>query len=69
MTTTPDAAPKTGWFKRLTTGLQRSSRHLTDQVVGNFVRKPLDMEALDRLEEMLIESDLGPDAAARITEA
>ena len=69
MNTTPDAAPKTGWFKRLATGLQRSSRHLTDQVVGSFVRKPLDMEALDRLEEMLIESDLGPDAAARITEA
>jgi fused signal recognition particle receptor len=42
---------------------------LSEQVVGAFVRKPLDLEALDRLEEMLIEADLGPAAAAKITEA
>ena len=39
------------------------------QVTGVFVKKPLDQEQLDQLEEMLIEADLGPSAAARITAA
>jgi len=66
MTDTPP--PKKGWFQRLTDGLSRSSKQMTEQVVSTFVKKPLDQEALDRLEEHLIESDLGPAAAARITE-
>ncbi len=60
---------KPGWFKRLTEGLSRSSRQMTEQVVTVFARKPLDQAMLDELEEMLIEADLGPKAAARITEA
>ncbi len=64
-----DEAKKPGWFKRLTDGLSRSSRQMTEQVVSTFVRKPLDQDALDALEEMLIEADLGPRAAARITES
>ncbi len=69
MTTTDPAAPKKGWFQRLTTGLQKSSRQFTDQVVSTFVRKPLDNDALDALEELLIQADLGVDASARIVEA
>jgi fused signal recognition particle receptor len=38
-------------------------------VVSTFVKRPLDQAMLDDLEEMLIEADLGPKAAARITEA
>ncbi len=64
-----DAPKKPGWFKRLTEGLSRSSRQMTEQVVTVFARKPLDQAMLDELEEMLIEADLGPKAAARITEA
>jgi fused signal recognition particle receptor len=60
-------APKTGWFKRLADGLSRSSKQMTEQVASALVvRKPLDQEQLDQLEEMLIEADLGPHAAARI---
>ncbi|MFN4287876.1 MAG: signal recognition particle-docking protein FtsY [Brevundimonas sp.] len=59
--------PKKGWLARLSEGLSRSSRQMTDQVVSTFARKPLDAEALERLEEELIEADLGPAAAARIT--
>ena len=39
-----------------------------EQVVGVLGARPLDQERLDALEEMLIEADLGPKAAARITE-
>lgn len=63
-----DTAPqqKRGWFQRLTDGLSRSSRQLTESVVGTVAKRPLDQAALDELEEMLIEADLGPTAAARI---
>ena len=64
-----DAPKKPGWFKRLTEGLSRSSRQMTEQVVATFVKRPLDQAMLDELEEMLVEADLGPHAAARITEA
>ena len=61
--------PKKGWFQRLTDGLSRSSRQMTDQVTSVLTRRPLDQAQLDELEEMLIEADLGPKAAARITQA
>jgi fused signal recognition particle receptor len=61
--------PKKGWLQRLTSGLSRSSQQMTEQVSAVFTKKPLDQEQLDALEEMLIEADLGPVAAARITQA
>ena len=61
--------PKKGWFQRLTDGLSRSSKQMSEQVAAVFVKRPLDQEQLDALEEMLIEADLGPHAAARITAA
>jgi fused signal recognition particle receptor len=64
-----DQPKKPGWFQRLTDGLSRSSRQMTEQVVATFVKRPLDQAMLDELEEMLVEADLGPKAAARITEA
>ncbi|ATQ44480.1 signal recognition particle-docking protein FtsY [Caulobacter mirabilis] len=66
------AEQKKGWFQRLTAGLSRTSREMTEQVTQvatSFTKKPLDQEQLDQLEEMLIEADLGPHAAARIAEA
>ena len=64
-----DTPKKPGWLQRLTEGLSRSSRQMTEQVVATFVKRPLDQAMLDELEEMLVEADLGPRAAARITEA
>jgi fused signal recognition particle receptor len=58
--------PKKGWFQRLSDGLSRSSRQMTDQVVGAFVKEPLGEAALEQLEEHLLESDLGPAATDRI---
>ena len=60
---------KKGWFARLTEGLSRSSRQMADSVVAVVARKPLDQAALDDLEEMLIEADLGPRTAAKIAAA
>jgi fused signal recognition particle receptor len=61
--------PKKGWLQRLSDGLSRTSRQMTEQVAGVLTKRPLDQAQLDELEEMLIEADLGPAAAARITEA
>lgn len=60
--------PKKGWFQRLSAGLSRSSKQMTDQVVASFVKEPLSETALEQLEEHLLESDLGPAATDRIVE-
>ncbi len=58
---------KKGWFQRLTDGLSRTSQTLTEQVTQVFVQKEaLDDAALEELEDLLIESDLGPAVAATI---
>ena len=64
-----DAPQTKGWLSRLTQGLSRSSKQLTDSVVSVVAKKPLDQTMLDDLEEMLIEADLGHAAAGRITAA
>ena len=69
MSETLDGGAKKGWFQRLTSGLQKSSRQFTDSVVSALVKKPLDTEALDELEDLLIQPDMGVDASARIVEA
>jgi fused signal recognition particle receptor len=61
------AEQKKGWFSRLTEGLSRSSRQMTDQVVSVLTKMKLDEAALATLEESLIEADIGPEAAERIT--
>src|SRR6516162_2790103 len=67
--TAPMSEPKRGWFQRLAQGLSRSSRQMGEQITSVFTQKiPLDQAKLDELEEMLIEADLGPHSAARITQ-
>ena len=58
-----------GWFQRLSAGLSRTSRQMGEQMAVSLGARPLDEVRLEALEEMLIEADLGPKAAARITEA
>ena len=48
-------APKKGWFSRLTEGLSRSSKQMTDTVVAAFVKEPLSEAALEGLEEHLLQ--------------
>ncbi len=64
-----DGDQKKGWFSRLTEGLSRSSKQMTEQVVSVLTKMELDEEALATLEDVLIESDLGPEASARVVKA
>ncbi len=58
---------KTGWLQRLTQGLSRTSQNLTESVTQVFQPKEaLDDAALEELEDLLVESDLGPQIAATI---
>ena len=57
------------WLSRLTAGLSRSSSTLGRGIFDVFSKRRLDAGALDDLEDILIQSDLGLGAATRIREA
>jgi fused signal recognition particle receptor len=64
----PAASPRT-WLSRLTAGLSRSSSAISRGVADIFAKRKLDAAALDDLEDVLIQADLGLGAATRIREA
>ena len=66
---TPEAAAPKSWINRLTTGLSRSSRQLSDNITGVFTKRKLDDDTLQDLEDVLIQADLGIETAMRITDA
>lgn len=58
---------KGGWLQRLTQGLSRTSQTLTESVTQVFQHKEaLSDSDLEALEDLLIESDLGPQIATTI---
>ena len=63
------APPKRSWLSRLTGGLSRSSTSIGQGIVDIFAKRRLDAAALDDLEDVLIQADLGVAAATRIREA
>lgn len=60
---------KKGWFGRLRQGLSRSSDRLSESLTAVFIKKKLDDEMLEELEDILIQSDLGVATAMRVTQA
>jgi len=55
------------WLGRMTQGLAKSTRRLTDNITGLATGTlPLTDERLDEIEEALIAADLGPAVAGRI---
>jgi fused signal recognition particle receptor len=64
---TPEPEKKKGWLSRLTSGLKKSSTSITQGVVALVTKKKLDGEALEELEDILIQADLGVDTAMAIT--
>ncbi|AIK96794.1 signal recognition particle-docking protein FtsY [Candidatus Odyssella acanthamoebae] len=60
---------KKSWWLRLKDGLKKTSDTLEDGLKNVFVRKRLDQETLDELEELLILSDMGVETASKLTQA
>ncbi len=56
-----------GWFGRLKAGLSKSSQKLTTGITDLFTKRKLDQAALDDLEEILIQADLGVSTAMRLS--
>jgi len=71
-TSAPEAAPaqqEKNVFSRLFDGLSKSSNKLVTGVTDVFTKKTLDQASLDALEDVLVASDMGAPAAARIVAA
>ncbi|MEL6948197.1 MAG: signal recognition particle receptor subunit alpha, partial [Pseudomonadota bacterium] len=60
---------KAGWLARLRRGLSRSSGQLTGSITSVFTKRKLDEDALQDLEDLLIQADLGVETAMQITDA
>ncbi|HEY4140913.1 MAG TPA: signal recognition particle-docking protein FtsY [Pseudolabrys sp.] len=54
------------WWKRLSSGLKRTSASLGGAIADLVTKRKLDAEAIEDLESELIRADLGPDFAARV---
>jgi fused signal recognition particle receptor len=65
----PEQTTRFGWFQRLRQGLTKTSSRLTEGITGVFVKRKLDDETLEELEDLLIQADLGIDVASRVTDA
>jgi fused signal recognition particle receptor len=65
----PAEAPARSWWTRLSGGLARTSSQLTTGITDLFTKRKLDAATLDDLEDILIQADLGLEAAARIGKA
>jgi fused signal recognition particle receptor len=57
------------WLKKLRVGLTKTSSKISDGVAKIFTHKKLDQEALDSLEEVLIQADIGVVLSSRIIES
>jgi fused signal recognition particle receptor len=64
-----DAKPvKKSWFQRLREGLRKSSQSLGSGITDIFTKRKLDDDTIQDLEDILIQADLGIDAAMRISQ-
>ena len=61
-----DSTPKTSWWKRLSSGLKRTSANLGGAIGDLVTKRRLDADTLEELESELIRADLGPAFAGRI---
>src|SRR6201992_2142481 len=62
-------APKLSWWRRLSSGLKRTSSSLGTAVADLVTKRKLDRAMLDDIEDVLLRADLGTEVAARIAEA
>jgi fused signal recognition particle receptor len=62
-------APKSSWWRRLSSGLKRTSNSLGTAVADLVTKRKLDRAMLEDIEDVLLRADLGSDVSARIAEA
>lgn len=60
---------KKGWWSKLKEGLKKTSSKIEDGIKNIFVKRRLDREMLEELEELLILSDIGTETAASLCQA
>src|ERR1700743_1622594 len=69
MNDTTPAPPKLSWWRRLSSGLKRTSGALGTAVADLVTKRKLDRAMLEDIEDVLLRADLGTEVAARIAEA
>ena len=69
MNDTTTDTPKLSWWRRLSSGLKRTSSSLGAAVADLVTKRKLDRAMLDDIEDVLLRADLGTAVAARIAEA
>jgi fused signal recognition particle receptor len=68
MNDTPEK-PKLSWWRRLSSGLKRTSNSLGTAVADLVTKRKLDSAMLEDIEDVLLRADLGTEVAARIAKA
>jgi fused signal recognition particle receptor len=69
MSDTTPGTPKQSWWRRLSSGLKRTSSALGTAVADLVNRRKLDRAMLDDIEDVLLRADLGTAVAERIAAA
>src|ERR1700754_3786308 len=69
MNDTTSETPKLSWWRRLSSGLKRTSNSLGTAVADLVTKRKLDRAMLEDIEDVLLRADLGTDVAARIADA
>ena len=64
-----DSTQKQSWWRRLSSGLKRTSSSLGTAVADLVTKRKLDRAMLEDIEDVLLRADLGSDVAARIADA
>jgi signal recognition particle GTPase len=69
MSDTTPGTPKLSWWRRLSSGLKRTSSSLGSAVADLVTKRKLDRAMLDDIEDVLLRADLGTTVAVRIADA
>jgi len=69
MSDSTDEKPKLSWWRRLSSGLKRTSSSLGTAVADLVTKRKLDRAMLEDIEDVLLRADLGTEVAARVAEA
>ena len=69
MTETTPEQPKQSWWRRLSSGLKRTSSSLGSAVADLVSKRKLDRAMVEDIEDVLLRADLGTEVAARIAAA